>query len=146
MCSAYLSGSESSVSKLMTSPSNGAELLLDEGRVEMPSRDSFDRLAWRSSSVTIPGTGGASAGVWLFFFLLRRALRSLEMPLGPALAESGTSPADVFGRSELEPMDDRPLLRPELSIASDSAETVQARRDLLPWRLEVSESAMVAER
>jgi hypothetical protein len=67
------------------------------------------------------------------------------MPLGPALAESGTSPADVFGRSELEPMDDRPLLRPELSIASDSAETVQAR-DLLPWRLEASESAMVAER
>lgn len=81
--------------------------------------------------MTIPGTGGASAGVWLFFFRLRRALRSLEIPLGPALAESGTSPADVFGRSELESMDDRPLLRLELSIASDSAETVQARRDLL---------------
>ena len=64
------------------------------------------------------------------------------MPLGPALAESGTSPAEVLGRSKLESLDERPLLRPELSIVSESAETVQARRDLVPWRLEVSESAM----
>lgn len=126
----------------MTSLSGGAELLLDEGRVELPSRESFDRLSRRSSSVTISGTGGASADVLSFFFRLRRALRSLEMPLGPALAESGTSPAEVLGRSELESLDERPLLRPELPIVSESAETVQARRDLVPWRLEVSESAM----
>jgi len=40
-------------------------------------------------------------------------------------------------------MDDRSLLLPELSIASEPPESVQARRDLLVRRLEVSEPAMV---
>ena len=56
--------------------------------------------------------------------------------------ESVTSPACVLGRSE-ESIDDRPLLRLELSIVSDSADIVQERRILLPsLRLEDEESAM----
>lgn len=141
---AYSSGSESSVKRLMTSPSGAIELALDDGTPEL--RDSFDRLCSRSCGVTTPGTGGASSGrsPLLFFFLRRRReLMSLEKPLEPAFAESGASPPWVFGRS-LESIEERPLLRPELSIVSDSAETVQARRDLLPLplRLEDSESML----
>jgi hypothetical protein len=130
----------------MISLSGGAELSLDEGRLDLPSRESFEGFSRRSSSLTIPGTGGASAGVLSFFFRLRLAFRSLEIPLDPAFAGSGTSPADVLGRSKLEALDERSLLRPELSIASESAESVQARRDLVPWRLDVSESAMAEVR
>lgn len=65
----------------------------------------------------------------------------MENPLEPAFADSGASPAWVLGRSD-ESFEDLPLLRLEVSIASDSAETVQARRDLPPLRLEDSESAM----
>ena len=70
----------------------------------------------------------------------------MEKPLEPALAESDTSPAWVLGLSEVDSIDERPLLRPELSIGSDSADTVQARRDrlLLPLRLEDEESAMAS--
>lgn len=130
---AYLSGSESSVNRLTTSPSGGTELLLDEVITELLSRESFDRLSCKSNSVTKPGTGGIpSSLLWFFFFRLRREVRSLEIPLDPALAESGPSPACVFGRSTVESIDERPLLRPESSIASDCADTVQARRDLPP--------------
>lgn len=129
----YLSGSESSVNRLTTSPSGGTELLLDEVITELLSRESFDRLSCKSNSVTKPGTGGTSSSTfWFFFFRFRREARSLEIPLDPALAESGPSPACVFGRSAVESIDERPLLRPEPSIASDSADTVQARRDLPP--------------
>lgn len=116
----------------MTSPSGGTELLLDEVITELLSRESFDRLSCRSNSVTKPGTGGSSSLFWFCFFRLRRELRSFEIPLDPALAESGPSPACVFGLSAVESIDERPLLRPELSIASDSADTVQARRGLPP--------------
>lgn len=143
----YLSGSESSVNRLITSPSGGAELLLDEGAPEVPSRDSFEGNSCSSCSVMGPGTGGSSVCFWLFFFFrLRREARSFEKPLEPALAESDTSPAWVLGLSEVDSIDERPLLRPELSIGSDSADTVQARRDrlLLPLRLEDEESAMAS--
>jgi hypothetical protein len=55
----------------------------------------------------------------------------LEKLLEPALTESPASPSCVFGLSILEPTDDCPLLRPELRIASVSAETVHERRALL---------------
>lgn len=128
---AYLSGSELSVRRWLTSPSCWTELLLDEVKTELLSRDSFDRLSCRSNSVVAPGTGGSSPCFWFFFFHLRRELRSLEIPLDPALAVSGSPPC-VLGLSAVESIDERPLLRSELSIASDSADTVQARRDLPP--------------
>lgn len=97
--------------------------------------------------MTSPGTGGTSVAespLLFFFFRRRRELMSLEKPLEPAFAE--LSPPCVFGRS-LESIEERPLLRPELSIASDSVDTVQARRDLLPlpFRLDDSESAMLSK-
>lgn len=133
----------------MSSPSGATELALDDGTAELLLRDSLDRLCWRSCSVTTPGTGGTSATssplLLFFFFRRRRELMSLEKPLEPAFAESGASPPWVFGRS-LESIEERPLLRPELSIASDSVDTVQARRVLLPlpFKLDDSESAMLS--
>lgn len=127
----YLSGSEFSVRRWLTSPSGWMELLLDEVKTELLSRDSFDRLSCRSNSVAVPGTGGSSPCFWFFFFRLRREFKSLEIPLDPALAVSGSPPC-VFGLSTVESIDERPLLRPELSIASDSVDTVQARCDLPP--------------
>lgn len=135
----------------MTSPSGGPELLLDEVAVdtatEVPPLDALEGISRSSCSVMISGTGGSSTGFWLFFsFRRRRDLRSLENPLEPAFAESGVSPACVLGLSR-DSIEERPLLRLELSKISESAaDTVQERRDLFPppppFRLEDEESAM----
>jgi hypothetical protein len=124
----------------MTSPSGCPELpATDDVAAEVPSRDSLDRLSWRSRSKSTLGTAGSSVCFWffLFFFRLRRASSSLENPLGPALLGS-TSPPCVLGLS-VESGEDRPLL----PIALDSAEIVQERRDLFSFRLEEEDSAMV---
>lgn len=150
----YLSGSESSVNNWMASLSSGPELLLDEVPVETateaPLLDVLEGISRSSCSEIIPGTGGSSACVWLFFsFRRRRDLRSLEKPLEPAFAESGASPACVLGLS-MDSIEERPLLRLELSNTSASAaDRVQERRDLLPpplpLRLEDEESAMARD-
>ena len=121
--------------------------MLDEVAADVLSLDPLEVNSCSSETSVMPGTGGSSFCFSLFLFLrLRREVRSFENPLGPALAASGTSPACVFGLSVLESIDERPLLRPELSNGSDSADTVQARRVLLPpLRLEDDESAMAKQ-
>jgi hypothetical protein len=133
----------------MTSPSGCSELpATDDVAAEIPSRDSLDRLSWRSCSKARVGTASSSVSFWsfwsfwslwsfLFFFRLRRASSSFENPLGPALLVSASPPC-VLGLS-VESSEDRPLL----PIALDSAETVQERLDLFSFRLEEEESAMV---
>lgn len=124
----------------MASVSGWAELLFDEVAADLP-RDSCEGNGSSSCSTTRSGTGGTSSWLWFFFFRRPRDFRSLENPLGLAFADSGASPACVLGRSD-ESFEDLSLLLLDVSIASDSAETVQARRDLPPLRLEDSESAI----
>jgi hypothetical protein len=149
----YLSGSESSVNNWITSRSGRPELLLDEVAVdtatESPPLDTLEGVFRSSCSGMSSGTGGSSACFWFFSFRRRRDLRSLEKPLEPAFAESGVSPACVLGLS-MDSIEERPLLRLELSNRSESAaDTVQERRDLLPppppLRLEEEESAMARD-
>lgn len=146
---AYLSGSESSVNKLMTSVSGGTGLLLDVA-TEIASRDPFEGISSISCSVMMPGTAGTSGtssppNFWFFFLRRRREPSSLENPLEPAFAESPPSLPWVLGLSD-ESIDERPLLfLLAVSIVSDS-DTVQARLDRLPappFKLEDDESAMV---
>jgi hypothetical protein len=140
--STYPSGSESSVNRLLPSPSCAELSAFNDGAAEVPSRDPLDRLSCRSCSKTTGGTAGSSLCFCVFFlfsFRLRRASSSFENPLGPALG-SATSPPWVFGLSIAESWDDRPLL----SIALDSADIVQERRDLFsPFKLEDEESAII---
>ena len=83
----------------------------------MPSRDPGMSLSFSGAIVDC-----SSDCFWVFFLFFLRS--SFENPLEPALAVSGASPGCDLGLSKVESIDERPLLRPELSIVSKSGGTV----------------------
>lgn len=107
--------------------------------VESPSRDSVERLSWTSLLLSVSSWVDDSSDCFWFlsFFFFRRAARSFENPLDPALAESA-SPACDLGLSEVESIEERPLLREELPIVSRSTGVVLVRFTLLMLGTSVS--------